>query len=758
MRPKFPSPAITRALLLGLLCLPRPAAADCLDYGNHLHWAGRALVGGAIVDVAVDAQHAYVAVTDVGLKVLDLTDPAFPSYVATLARSGGGWRLVADWPRVYLLSTAGIPRLDVIDVTVPDEPVLAGSRTLDAGACDLAVADHRAYVVRTAGGAGELMVIDATNPGNMTVVARRPLPVGVSAVAVGAGRLVAVGGSPAATVMDLANPDAPLPTGSWTDALSPVAVDLAGDLAVVAGPGGMAVLDLAAGSDPVARGLLADPAGWTGVACDGAGGVWLTRPDGGPAGGETRRVELTDPEMPWPAGSLSTGAVAVVAADGWAWLARGDVGLDAVAAGAGGMPASASWPSPVAGAVPVAIAARGATVAVVHDLTVDGNPRGLLHALDLSDPAQPRDRGGLEFAGAPTDVAVADGLAGVISYHARTNRGSVSLVDLAGDGPPQLLGAVTVYGEPTRLVLSPPWLYCGVRGTGAGIGHHLLVIDVADPAAPQLRIVWSMSYATTAMALEGDLLRLSGLDGVLPYLQALDVSQPDDPFSQSFIPMSRAYTDLRVRGDLIYGLEAGGTLDLIDLSGDFLWFRDVLSLPSPPAALAVRGAQVLLAGGDLTVTDATDPDAMRARGSVRLSGAVDVAAGAGYLVALDAAGVMALPLPCDAVVPIAPPDEPPPAEGPTPAALRLLGVAPNPFNPATTVRFALPRPAAVAVEVFALDGRRVRTLLRADLPAGEHAAGWDGSDDAGRPQPSGAYVVRIAADGRSDARKVQLVR
>ncbi len=134
-----------------------------------------------------------------------------------------------------------------------------------------------------------------------------------------------------------------------------------------------------------------------------------------------------------------------------------------------------------------------------------------------------------------------------------------------------------------------------------------------------------------------------------------------------------------------------------------------------------------------------------------------VAAGAGYLVALDAAGVMALPLPCDAVVPIDPPDEPPPTES-TPAALRLLGVAPNPFNPATTVRFALPRPAAVAVEVFALDGRRVRSLLRAPLPAGEHLAEWDGRDADGRLQPSGAYVVRIAADGRSDARKVQLVR
>ncbi len=758
MRSKFTPSATLCALLLSLWCLPRPAASACLDYADRLHWAGRALVGGAIVDVAVEAQHAYVAVTDVGLKILDLADPAFPAYRATLARSGGGWRVVAAWPRVYLLSTTGTPRLDVIDVTVPAEPVLAGSRTLDAGARDLAVAGHRAYVVRTAEGAGELMVVDATNPASMAIVARRPLPAGVQAVAIDAGKLLAVGGSPAAVLMDLQDPDAPLQTGSWTDVLSPVAVDLAGDLAVVTGSGGAAVLDLAAGGDPIARGRLADQAGWTGVACDGVGGVWLTRRDGDPAGGESRRVDVSDPEAPWSVGSLSTGASMVAAAGDWAWLARDAVGLDAVAVGAGAAPTPGSWPTPVPAAAPVAIAARGATAAVVHDTTADSNPRGLLHALDLSDPALPRDRGGLEFAGAPTDIAIEDGLAGFTWYHARTNRGGVSLVNLSGDGPPQMLGTVTVYGEPTRLVLAPPWLYCGVRGTGAGIGHHLLVIDVADPAAPQLALVWSMSYATTAMTLEGDLLRLAGLNGVLPYLQTLDVTQPGDPFSQSFYPMSRAYSDLRVRGDLLYGLEAGGTLDLIDLSDDFLWFRDVLDLPSPPAALVVRGSQVLIAAGDLVVADATDPDAMRARGSVRLSGAVDVAAGAGWLAVLDAAGVAVLPLPCEAVVPIEPPHEPPPPQGELPPALRLLGAAPNPFNPETTVRFELPRPSTVAVVVYALDGRHLRTLLRASMPAGEHAADWDGRDDAGRPQPSGAYVVRIAADGRSDACKVQLVR
>jgi len=749
---------IPRALLLGLLGLAPPASAECLDYAARLHWAGRALVGGAIEDVATDAQHAYVAVTEVGLKVLDLGDPAFPSYVATLARAGGGWRVVADWPRVYLLSTAGAPRLDVIDVTVPNAPVLAGSRALDTGARDLAVADHRAYVVRVADGAGELMVVDATNPASMAVVARRPLPAGVRAVAVGAGRLLAVGGDPAATLMDLQDPDEPQPTGDWSDDLAPLAVDLAGDVAVVAGPGGAVVLDLAATGAPVARGRLADPVGWTAVACDGADGVWLARADSEVERGEVRRLDVSDPGAPLTTGSLSTGAVAVIATADRAWLARGEAGLDAVTAGDGPAAACGFCPTPDPAAAPVAIAARGATAAFVLDATEDGNPGGLLRALDLSDPAQPRDRGGFASAGAPADIAVADGVAGFVWYHARTNRGAVVLVDLSGDGPPSPLGTVTVFGQPTRLLLAPPWLYCGVRGTGAGIGHHLLVIDVADPAAPRLALVWTMSYAAEAMALEGDRLWLAGLNGASPYLQELDVSQPDDPFSAAFIPLSRAYADLRVRGDLLYGLEAGGTLDLIDMSAGFVWFRDVLDLPSLPAALAVRGTSVLVAGGDLTLVDAADPDALRARGSARLSGAVDIAAGATCLVALDLDGVTTLPLPCDATVPIEPPDGPPPPGEPPPAALRLLGAFPNPFNPATTVRFALPRPALTAVAVYALDGRLVRTLRSGPLPAGEHAADWDGRDEAGRPQPSGAYVVRITADGRSDARKVQLVR
>ncbi len=81
-----------------------------------------------------------------------------------------------------------------------------------------------------------------------------------------------------------------------------------------------------------------------------------------------------------------------------------------------------------------------------------------------------------------------------------------------------------------------------------------------------------------------------------------------------------------------------------------------------------------------------------------------------------------------------------------PHEVALLQNYPNPFNPQTTIRFALPGTAEVSLEVFDLRGRKVRTLLKQPRVAvGEHAAVWDGRDDAGRPVASGIYLSRLVA-------------
>jgi hypothetical protein len=81
-----------------------------------------------------------------------------------------------------------------------------------------------------------------------------------------------------------------------------------------------------------------------------------------------------------------------------------------------------------------------------------------------------------------------------------------------------------------------------------------------------------------------------------------------------------------------------------------------------------------------------------------------------------------------------------------PQATRLLGNAPNPFNPETTIRFELsPADAAgpVSLRVYDVRGQLVRTLAADNLAAGLVSVSWDGRDDAGRLASSGVYIYRL---------------
>ncbi|MBD3219960.1 hypothetical protein GF314_01850 [bacterium] len=92
-----------------------------------------------------------------------------------------------------------------------------------------------------------------------------------------------------------------------------------------------------------------------------------------------------------------------------------------------------------------------------------------------------------------------------------------------------------------------------------------------------------------------------------------------------------------------------------------------------------------------------------------------------------------------------------------PAAAVSMLAYPNPFNPATSIRFDLPRAAHVVLDVLDLRGRRVTTLVDERRLAGEHTVTWRGRDLAGRPAPAGAYLLRLQADEVVQTSRVVLV-
>jgi hypothetical protein len=96
--------------------------------------------------------------------------------------------------------------------------------------------------------------------------------------------------------------------------------------------------------------------------------------------------------------------------------------------------------------------------------------------------------------------------------------------------------------------------------------------------------------------------------------------------------------------------------------------------------------------------------------------------------------------------------------GDAPDVFALAGNHPNPFNPSTTVSFSMASAGPAVVEVFDLQGRRVRTLLRDDLPAGPAVIAWNGLDEAGRPVPSGTYLARLVSGGQVATHKMMLAK
>ena len=101
---------------------------------------------------------------------------------------------------------------------------------------------------------------------------------------------------------------------------------------------------------------------------------------------------------------------------------------------------------------------------------------------------------------------------------------------------------------------------------------------------------------------------------------------------------------------------------------------------------------------------------------------------------------------------------PVPVAGEPGAAATNVGVAPNPFNPRTTISFDLPQAGAVRLAVFDVSGRRVRTLIDDVVAPGSHAVVWDGRDEAAREVGSGIYFARLDSGGRVQVMRMGLVR
>ncbi|MDE2732886.1 MAG: putative Ig domain-containing protein [Gemmatimonadota bacterium] len=94
-----------------------------------------------------------------------------------------------------------------------------------------------------------------------------------------------------------------------------------------------------------------------------------------------------------------------------------------------------------------------------------------------------------------------------------------------------------------------------------------------------------------------------------------------------------------------------------------------------------------------------------------------------------------------------------------PAVFALASNYPNPFNPATTIKYALPQAADVELTVYNVVGQVVRTLVAEHQSAGRYVVEWDATNDNGHSLSSGMYFYRLQAGGEfHEVKKMLLLK
>ena len=74
------------------------------------------------------------------------------------------------------------------------------------------------------------------------------------------------------------------------------------------------------------------------------------------------------------------------------------------------------------------------------------------------------------------------------------------------------------------------------------------------------------------------------------------------------------------------------------------------------------------------------------------------------------------------------------------------------------IGFDLASEMPVHLAVYSASGQKVRKLVSGQMSAGSHSVAWDGRDDSGQPVSSGVYLYRLEAGGKSEMKKMLLVR
>ena len=359
-----------------------------------------------------------------------------------------------------------------------------------------------------------------------------------------------------------------------------------------------------------------------------------------------------------------------------------------------------------------------------------------LRIIDVFNPEDPYEMGSYDSDGNCSGVVVMDNYAYVAD-----GSGGMLVVDVSSPQEPELLAVVETPGEALDVDIAGEYAYVADGESG------LRVINIYDPERP----IEVASHDTPGLA------RAVMIVGETAYvaddsrgLRIIDITEPEHP-SETGSFDTRGWTyDVFVSGNYAFLADERYGLRIIDISDaenpSEIGFYDT---DENAYGVTVYGDYAYIADGDggvcvIHIADPGNPvlvDTYYAPGSmmdVFISGDYAYVAGsASGLLVLDASDYVSVGVNTDSLLP----------------TVFSLSVYPNPFNAKTTIRYGLPYPSNVSIQLCNPLGQRIGTLFEGYRQAGIYTSNMNAND-----LPSGLYFVRLESSGQILSRKVLLLR
>lgn len=455
-------------------------------------------------EIAIQGDHAFLAVGSSGLLIVDISNPANPNIVGQWRNDAGINHLAVAGDYAYVIAGG----FRVLNISNPSAPQEAGFFEVNAN--DVAVDDGYAYLA-TIDGLSILSLADPTHPDL----------IGYSAV-VGSGEHVSVTGDHVfltvhdgycdyfgcyefneLQVIDVTDRANPKKSGSFEMGMS--AWDLAcdGNLAFMSIDDNVAIIDISDPAQPIGLSSAITPGMAWQVAAEN-GYLYVADFNDG-----LRIISLENPALPVEAGFLDTAmAPEELALSGdHAYITAGYEGLQIVDI------ATHTEPR-IVGVLPVPGFTKRLAVANEVAYVVDMDYG--LHIIDISNPAMPTEIGFIGTPNGASDVKVRGNYSYVVS-----RAGGLRIIDVHDPFNPVEVGYLAI----------PPWLMGGLDVAGnyayvpdAGIGLH--IIDIANPYSPKEISVLDTPGYVEDVAVSGKYAYIADGDGGL---LVADISNTREP-------------------------------------------------------------------------------------------------------------------------------------------------------------------------------------------------------------------------------------